>query len=182
MSYELCSWTVILSTASWTPLPVNCTWCSVVYRPPSAPYPFLALYPRAVLIWLYLFFVCRRFTCPSLAGSPRAALIPYAMKVCLFSLTPSPCAVLIRVYAMKTYLSLPCTVTSRHACILVWRKAALIPSLASCLYLVYALLWLFAVKVYYASEVTEGNKKTTFTEELGEQPLPEDTAAGESDR
>eukprot|EP00904_Undaria_pinnatifida_P000745 jgi/Undpi1/10671/HiC_scaffold_29.g13120.m1 len=37
-------------------------------------------------------------------------------------------------------------------------------------------------KVYYASEVTEGNKKTTFTEELGEQPLPEDTAAGESDR
>lgn len=37
-------------------------------------------------------------------------------------------------------------------------------------------------KVYYASEVTEGNEKTTFNKELGEQPLPEDTTAGESDR
>lgn len=38
------------------------------------------------------------------------------------------------------------------------------------------------IKVYYASEVTEGNEKTTFNKELGEQPLPADTTAGESER
>ncbi|CAM9126765.1 unnamed protein product, partial [Ectocarpus sp. 12 AP-2014] len=37
-------------------------------------------------------------------------------------------------------------------------------------------------KVYYASEVTDGNKKTTFNREMGEQPLPENTAATRSDR
>lgn len=37
-------------------------------------------------------------------------------------------------------------------------------------------------KVYYASEVTEGNKKTTFDQEMGEQPLPENTATDKSDR
>lgn len=38
------------------------------------------------------------------------------------------------------------------------------------------------MKVYYASEVTEGNQKTKFTEVLGEQPLPENTQSDESDR
>lgn len=37
-------------------------------------------------------------------------------------------------------------------------------------------------KVYYASEVTEGNEKTTFNKEMGEQPLEEPESTGESDR
>eukprot|EP00903_Cladosiphon_okamuranus_P018773 g17270.t1 len=37
-------------------------------------------------------------------------------------------------------------------------------------------------KVYYASQVTDGNKKTRLNDELGGQPLPERTASQESDR
>ncbi|CAM9683603.1 unnamed protein product, partial [Hapterophycus canaliculatus] len=37
-------------------------------------------------------------------------------------------------------------------------------------------------KVYYASEVTDGNKRNTFSEELGEQPLSGDTSSDKSDR
>eukprot|EP00752_Nemacystus_decipiens_P002105 g2012.t1 len=37
-------------------------------------------------------------------------------------------------------------------------------------------------KVYYASQVTDGNKKTRLNDELGDQPLPENTASQESDR
>lgn len=43
-------------------------------------------------------------------------------------------------------------------------------------------LWTCSVKVYYASEVTEENKPTKLRQELGEQPLPENTEEEETDR
>lgn len=43
-------------------------------------------------------------------------------------------------------------------------------------------LFLSFCKVYYASEVTDGNKRNTFSEELGEQPLSGDTSSDKSDR
>lgn len=39
-----------------------------------------------------------------------------------------------------------------------------------------------SAKVYYASEVTEENQPTKLRKEMGEQPLPSNTAEEETDR